>query len=590
MNQLVQEIRALIAAGKIEECIKVFGQLLENSPHLDEVIQQSSRLSNIRRQVRLGTVDYDNANLTVDRISVALLDLLKEIETTAQYNPSAKKEVEAYASEKAKKEQNQNNQGGGDNIGRDNIGGNKTGNIGGDYVGGNKIHGDYVAGDKVMGDKVTKNIKNNWTIKMSMFVDSVLHFFNDFISLLTKPTKFIQSVYYDPDRPAVQRGLLFYIIASIIAFFFTVWTPDEMGTPSKISMFSTSPKFYFEGALYLFTFILSCFAVSGIWRLFGRKIQPAKIIVILSFMFGATHLLSNMGHCFSRHITLLDPRISVMRKNHAPVLENLEEVAKLGASKMLGDKSVQNSSLNQAEFAQLQQDFEALQQDYLKITDSPLYKFSMIFNAIISIAIAFWFFRMWRIFREEDPTLTGFTLYGSLVASYIVFSLLSALPEVVEMSKLMQNLTVENADKQATENQSVAPVKPEKIIDDAPVQEEQKKTVVPPTPPSEKVVTAKKEDSNQQTYDQAEELLKLMQGESAHAVGQIMMQSGLNIRDSPNVSNSSVLTTIPYNARIIARRLGPADNINGNMDFWVWVEYKGYEGWAWSHWIQFDGL
>lgn len=56
-------------------------QLLEDSPQLDEVIQQSGRFTDIQKQIHLGTVSHAKANLTKNQIRIGLLALLREMQT-----------------------------------------------------------------------------------------------------------------------------------------------------------------------------------------------------------------------------------------------------------------------------------------------------------------------------------------------------------------------------------------------------------------------------------------------------------------------------------------------------------------------------
>lgn len=81
------KIRALVGKNDLKEAIRQLHALLENSPALDEVLQQSARLQDIRRQIRLGLVDDEQANLTHNRISAGILDLLRELESPEGFQP-----------------------------------------------------------------------------------------------------------------------------------------------------------------------------------------------------------------------------------------------------------------------------------------------------------------------------------------------------------------------------------------------------------------------------------------------------------------------------------------------------------------------
>ncbi len=50
------QIRELIARDELQAALTQLRQLLEHSPRLDEVILQTARFSDIRRQMRVGVV------------------------------------------------------------------------------------------------------------------------------------------------------------------------------------------------------------------------------------------------------------------------------------------------------------------------------------------------------------------------------------------------------------------------------------------------------------------------------------------------------------------------------------------------------
>lgn len=92
-TQFFDQMRDLIADDKLETALKQLRLLLENSPQLDEAILQTARFSDIRRQIRLGLVSHEEANLTQNQIRGGLLDLLREIETRGA-EPALQKEIE----------------------------------------------------------------------------------------------------------------------------------------------------------------------------------------------------------------------------------------------------------------------------------------------------------------------------------------------------------------------------------------------------------------------------------------------------------------------------------------------------------------
>lgn len=91
------QIRDLIARDELKAALTQLRQLLENSPKLDEIILQTARFSDIRRQIRLGLVNHQEANLTQNQIRAGLLDLLQEVEAQGAA-PALHQEIERAVS------------------------------------------------------------------------------------------------------------------------------------------------------------------------------------------------------------------------------------------------------------------------------------------------------------------------------------------------------------------------------------------------------------------------------------------------------------------------------------------------------------
>ncbi|MBL7826751.1 MAG: hypothetical protein JNJ57_08980, partial [Saprospiraceae bacterium] len=77
---LFSNIRRLIALDELPTALKTMRSLLENTPKLNEILQQSGRLEKIQREMRLGTVSDSEARLEQNRIRFGVLELLTEIE------------------------------------------------------------------------------------------------------------------------------------------------------------------------------------------------------------------------------------------------------------------------------------------------------------------------------------------------------------------------------------------------------------------------------------------------------------------------------------------------------------------------------
>ena len=90
------EIRDLIAQNELEKAIQVLTDLLEGSPKLNTVVQQSARLVELKSQMDLGVIDTKEANLTKNQIRVSLLKLVHEIETQSD-DGEIQAEIEQFA-------------------------------------------------------------------------------------------------------------------------------------------------------------------------------------------------------------------------------------------------------------------------------------------------------------------------------------------------------------------------------------------------------------------------------------------------------------------------------------------------------------
>ena len=83
-KEFFASIRKLIAKDDLVSALQQLQTLLGHSPEMDEIIQQSGRFHAIRKQIRLGIVSHEEANLTQNKIRIGLLDLLSEMETHSE--------------------------------------------------------------------------------------------------------------------------------------------------------------------------------------------------------------------------------------------------------------------------------------------------------------------------------------------------------------------------------------------------------------------------------------------------------------------------------------------------------------------------
>lgn len=89
----LNQIRQHIAVDELPATLQQLRTLLETSPRLNEVLQQSGRFNDLLYQIRMGTLSYEQATLTKNQIRASLLDLVDEIEKEAQ-QPAIATELE----------------------------------------------------------------------------------------------------------------------------------------------------------------------------------------------------------------------------------------------------------------------------------------------------------------------------------------------------------------------------------------------------------------------------------------------------------------------------------------------------------------
>ena len=111
----------LVGQDKLKEAVNLLRKLLENSHRLNEVILQSSRLTGVEKQIREGTINFEDASLTKNKIRMAILSLTEEIRSIGENHDEVKKEINSYikADENTSNRIQQNHSGKGDNIAGD---------------------------------------------------------------------------------------------------------------------------------------------------------------------------------------------------------------------------------------------------------------------------------------------------------------------------------------------------------------------------------------------------------------------------------------------------------------------------------------
>ena len=90
---LYQHIRSLIAAGKLDQALKLLQSYLANSPQLDEILHQSGRFAMVRKQIRQGHISDEDATVTTNQIQYGILELITEMEKESE-RPELQEELQ----------------------------------------------------------------------------------------------------------------------------------------------------------------------------------------------------------------------------------------------------------------------------------------------------------------------------------------------------------------------------------------------------------------------------------------------------------------------------------------------------------------
>jgi len=92
-NRFSEQIEQFISNDDLPSAMDLLKRLLKNSPKLDEVIQQSGRFSEVSKQIRLGTIDYEKASIAKNQIRFAVIDMWRDIEDSTNINPVTQQEL-----------------------------------------------------------------------------------------------------------------------------------------------------------------------------------------------------------------------------------------------------------------------------------------------------------------------------------------------------------------------------------------------------------------------------------------------------------------------------------------------------------------
>jgi hypothetical protein len=90
----ITQLRQLISKDKLPKAFQQLQELLDGTPLLKKALLQNARFNELTHQIHLGTISYDNADVTKNQIRASLLDIISAIENPNQYTPEIQKEIE----------------------------------------------------------------------------------------------------------------------------------------------------------------------------------------------------------------------------------------------------------------------------------------------------------------------------------------------------------------------------------------------------------------------------------------------------------------------------------------------------------------
>lgn len=99
-----QHIQTLIAQNELKKALQLLRSLLENTPLLNDVLQQSGRLAQIQHAFNLGTISHPEAATEQNRIRYAVLDLVQQLSAQSAPPQALRELLKAVETESARPE------------------------------------------------------------------------------------------------------------------------------------------------------------------------------------------------------------------------------------------------------------------------------------------------------------------------------------------------------------------------------------------------------------------------------------------------------------------------------------------------------
>lgn len=79
-SAVVKKARDLISKDQLDKAFELLANLFNNSPYLNEVIQQTGRFNELEKQVRLGILSTEKRTVALNQIRLGLLELIDRVE------------------------------------------------------------------------------------------------------------------------------------------------------------------------------------------------------------------------------------------------------------------------------------------------------------------------------------------------------------------------------------------------------------------------------------------------------------------------------------------------------------------------------
>jgi len=121
ISDFSNQIDYLMSKDDLKGVIDLLHKVLKKSPKLDEAILHSARYSDLTKQIRLGVIDFEQANISKNRIRLAVLELVRDIEDACNSDESILDEVSKIEQDNVLPRIGQWHTGTGDNVAGDKI-------------------------------------------------------------------------------------------------------------------------------------------------------------------------------------------------------------------------------------------------------------------------------------------------------------------------------------------------------------------------------------------------------------------------------------------------------------------------------------